>query len=82
MNFKNLWFYFKKIKFSIRWFYFIQNYIFDISFIEGESMLPTFKEKGSLVLIDKFSHIFFKPKINQIISFIIHMIKEYYYVKE
>ncbi len=69
MNFKNLWFYFKTIKFYVRWFYFIQNYIFDFSFIEGVSMLPTFKEKGSLVLIDKFSHIFFKPKINQIISF-------------
>ena len=59
----------KKISKTIHWLYFIQNYIIDLSFMEGESMLPTFKKKGTLVLVDKFSHIFFKIKINQIISF-------------
>ena len=66
--FSQLKYFIIKLSKSFQWLYFIQNYIMDISFIEGESMLPTFKKKGTVVLIDKFSHIFFKPKINNIIS--------------
>ena len=51
-------------------YYFIHNYVIDISYLEGSSMMPTFSDKGAIVLVDKFSFYFRKPKINEIISFI------------
>ena len=48
-------------------YYFIHKYLFEISFLEGDSMLPTFNKNSTLVFIDKFSPIFFRPKIDQIV---------------
>ena len=48
-------------------YYFIHKYLFEISFLEGDSMLPTFNKHSTLVFIDKFSPIFFRPKIDQIV---------------
>ena len=48
-------------------YYFIHKYLFEISFLEGDSMLPTFNKYSTLVFIDKFSPIFFRPKIDQIV---------------
>ena len=36
-------------------YYFIHNYVIDISYLEGSSMMPTFSDKGPIVLVDKFS---------------------------
>ena len=51
-------------------YYFFHNYVLDISYLEGNSMTPTFDSKGTYVLVDKISFYFRKPKINEIISFI------------
>jgi len=49
-------------------YYFIHKYLFEISFLEGESMFPTFdKKKLTIAFIDKFSPIWFSPKINRIV---------------
>ena len=48
-------------------YYFIHKYLFEISFLEGDSMLPTFNKNLTVALIDKFSPIWFRPKLNQIV---------------
>ena len=48
-------------------YYFIHKYLFEISFLEGESMCPTFNKNLTIAFIDKFSPIWFRPKINQIV---------------
>ena len=49
-------------------YYFFHNYVLDISYLEGNSMTPTFDSKGTYVLVDKISFYFRKPKKNEIIS--------------
>ena len=39
----------------IVWILFINEYMFDLCILEGESMIPTFKPFGEIVLMEKFS---------------------------
>lgn len=51
-------------------YYFIHKFVLDISYLEGNSMNPTFNSKGTYVLVEKVSYYFRKPKKNEIISLI------------
>jgi signal peptidase I len=52
----------------IVWFMFLNEFIFEFFMLEGESMLPTFKQFGDIVLVNKLSRKYKKGDVVCVIN--------------